>query len=74
MTRYKKYLKSKGFTFNEDYDYLPWDNYHRQRETLEYCYSYISDNNELVYVQSWDVGTIITYFGRDGEIARQDFE
>lgn len=74
MTRYKKYLKSKGYTFNDDYVYLPWDNYHRQRETLEGFCAYISDNNELVYVQCWDVGDIITYFGRNGEITRQEFE
>ena len=74
MTRYKKYLKSKGFTFNEDYDYLPWDNYHKQRETLEGCCAYISENNELVYVQCWDVCDIITYFGRNGEVIRQEFE
>lgn len=74
MTRYKKYLKSKGFMFNEDYDYLPWDNYHRQRETLEDCGCYISDSNELVYYQLWNVAIIKSYFGRDGEIAHQYFD
>lgn len=74
MTRYKKYLKSKGYMFNEDCDYMPWDNYHRQREVVEDCGCYITSKNELVYYQIWDVATITSYIGRDGEIARQEFD
>ena len=73
MTRYKTYLKSKGYKFNEDYDYLPWDNYHRQRETLEDSDCEVTENNELIVIDSWDVATIISYIGRDGEIVKQDF-
>ena len=74
MTAYKRYLKLKGYQFQEDYPCMPWDNWGRQRELLEESDCFINDNNELLIVEVWDVATVINKVERNGDIYTISFD
>lgn len=61
MTKYKKVLKSKGYNFNEDYDYLPID---IDGISLEYFNCYVAHEGLLI-VRCYNVDTWRYFLGRD---------
>lgn len=66
MTRYKKYLKSIGIKFSEDYPYLPFDNY-GTFHVLEGRQPFIIDN-QLIIRASYNVGDETQRVNKDGSI------
>ena len=65
MTRLKKELKYRGFKFDEDYLYLPWDN-HGHAPALEGVSLRIL-NDHIEILEFYVVGTIIRWIGKDLE-------
>lgn len=63
MTRLKKELKKRGFKFNEDYLYLPWDNFGHQ-PSLEGVTMRIQTDH--IEIKEWYVvGVVTRWIGRD---------
>lgn len=63
MTRLKKELKKRGFKFDEDYLYLPWNNFGHQ-PALEGVSMHLH-NDHVEIKEYYVVGTVTRWIGRD---------
>lgn len=70
MTRYKKYVREKGYKLENDYEYLPYHSKHTP--TLEGVRTKI-ENDKIVVLQFYVVGTSIITIDRFGNV-EFDFE
>ena len=63
MTRLKKELKKAGFKFDEDYLYLPWDNFGHSPALEGVAMHIKSDHIEIL--EFYVVGTVIRWINKD---------
>ena len=63
MTRLKKELKKHGFKFEDDYLYLPWDNFGKM-PSLESVHLVIKEDHVEI-LEFYVVGTMIHWIGKD---------
>ena len=65
MTRYKKYIREKGYKLENDYEYLPYQS--EYTPTLEGVRTKI-ENSKIVVLQFYVVGTSIITIDRFGNV------
>lgn len=72
MNRYKKELSKHGYMLENDYPYLPFDNYGKSSVYTEAVQ--VTIEHDLIVLREYtSVGTLVNYINQNFELVEQDF-